>query len=49
MGYNGAFIAYAWPSTPSMFAYINDSDTSGGYARNLRLLLEAIAEQTDVE
>ena len=49
MGYNGAFIAYAWPSTPSAFAYIKDSDTSGGYARNLRLLLEAISEQTDVE
>lgn len=49
MGYNGAFIAYAWPSTPSAFAYIRDSDTSAGYARNFRLLLEAIAEQTDVE
>jgi len=49
MGYNGVFIAYAWPSTPSAFAYIKDSDTSGGYARNFRLLLEAIAEQTDVE
>jgi len=49
MGYNGAFIAYAWPSTPSTFAYIKDSDTSGGYARNFRLLLEAIAGQTDVE
>lgn len=49
MGYNGVFIAYAWPSTPSTFAYIKDSDTSAGYARNLRLLLETIAEQTDVE
>ncbi|MEA3468328.1 MAG: alpha/beta hydrolase [Thermodesulfobacteriota bacterium] len=34
---------------PSTFAYIKDSDTSAGYARNLRLLLEAIAEQTDVD
>jgi len=49
MGYNGAFIAYAWPSTPSAFAYIRDSDTSAGYARNFRLLLEAIAEHTDVK
>jgi esterase/lipase superfamily enzyme len=49
MGYNGAFITYAWPSTPSAFAYIKDSDTSAGYARNLRLLLEVIAEKTDVE
>ncbi len=49
LGYNGAFIAYAWPSTPSKFAYIKDSDTSAGYARNFRLLLETIAENTDVE
>jgi esterase/lipase superfamily enzyme len=49
LGYKGAFIAYAWPSTPSKFAYIKDSDTSAGYARNLRLLLEFIAENTEVE
>lgn len=49
LGYEGAFVAYAWPSTPSKFAYIKDSDTSAGYARNLRLLLEFIAEKTDVE
>jgi esterase/lipase superfamily enzyme len=49
LGYDGAFIAYAWPSTPSKFAYIKDSDTSAGYARNLRLLLELIAEKTDAE
>ena len=49
LGYDGAFIAYAWPSTPSKFAYIKDSDTSAGYARNFRLLLEFIAEKTDAE
>lgn len=49
LGYKGAFIAYSWPSTPSKFAYIKDSDTSAGYARHFRLLLEAIAEHTDVE
>lgn len=49
LGYDGAFIAYAWPSTPSKFAYIKDSDTSAGYARNLRLLIESIAESTDAE
>jgi pimeloyl-ACP methyl ester carboxylesterase len=49
LGYNGAFIAYSWPSTPSKFAYIKDSDTSAGYARNLRLLIEFVAENTDVE
>jgi len=49
LGYDGAFIAYSWPSTPSKFAYIKDSDTSAGYARNFRLLLEFIAEKTDAE
>ncbi len=49
LGYQGAFIAYAWPSTPSKFAYIKDSDTSAGYARNLRLLIEFLAAETDVE
>ncbi len=49
LGYDGAFIAYAWPSTPSKFAYIKDSDTAAGYARNLRLLLEFVAENTDAE
>lgn len=49
LGYDGAFIAYAWPSTPSKFAYIKDSDTAGGYARNLRLLLEFVAENTNAE
>ena len=49
LGYKGAFIAYAWPSTPSKFAYIKDSDTSSGFARNFRLLLEFLAEKTDAE
>jgi esterase/lipase superfamily enzyme len=49
LGYKGAFIAYAWPSTPSKFAYIKDSDTSAGFARNLRLLLEFLANDTEVE
>lgn len=49
LGYQGAFIAYAWPSPPSQFAYIKDSDTSAGYARNLRLLLEFLSSETDAE
>ena len=49
LGYDGAFIAYSWPSTPSKFAYIKDSDTAAGYARNFRLLLEFVAENTDAE
>ncbi len=31
------------------FAYIKDSDTAAGYARNLRLLLEFVAENTDAD
>jgi esterase/lipase superfamily enzyme len=49
LGYNGAFIAYSWPSTPSKYAYIKDSEISVGFARNLRLLLEFLAEETEVE
>ncbi|MDO3720767.1 alpha/beta hydrolase [Marinobacter sp. chi1] len=49
LGYRGAFIAYAWPSTPHRLAYIKDSDTAVGYARNLRLLLEVLAEKTNAE
>jgi len=49
LGYDGAFIAYAWPSTPSRWAYIGDSDTSSGFARNFRLLIEFVAEHTDAE
>ena len=49
LGYEGVFVAYAWPSTPSRYAYIRDNDTSEGYARNFRLLIETIAKNTDVE
>jgi len=49
LGYDGAFIAYAWPSTPSRWAYIKDSDTAAGFARNFRLLIEFVAEHTDAE
>ena len=49
LGYSGVFIAYAWPSTPSNLAYIKDSDTSAGYSRNFRLLLEFLAEKTEAE
>jgi esterase/lipase superfamily enzyme len=49
LGYQGAFIAYSWPSTPSKYAYIRDTDTSVGFARNLRLLLEFAADHTEAE
>lgn len=47
LGYDGAFIAYAWPSTPNALAYVKDSETSAGFARNLRKLVETIAAETD--
>jgi|GEM_PF-201031 len=49
LGYQGVFVAFAWPSTPSRFAYLRDLDTAVGYARHLRVLLEYLAEETDAE
>jgi esterase/lipase superfamily enzyme len=49
LGYDGVFLAYSWPATPKAVAYLRDSDTSAGYARNLRRLIETIAAETDVE
>jgi esterase/lipase superfamily enzyme len=49
LGYDGVFIAYAWPSTPSKWAYLKDAETAGGFARNLRLFLEFLSEETDAE
>jgi esterase/lipase superfamily enzyme len=49
LGYDGVFIAYAWPSTPSRWAYVADLETAVHSARNLRLLIEYLAEETEVE
>ena len=49
LGYKGVFVAYAWPSTPSPWAYLRDIDTAAGYARHLRIFLEFLAEETDAE
>jgi esterase/lipase superfamily enzyme len=49
LGYDGVMIGYAWPSTPSRWAYIRDTDTSNGYARHFRKFLEFLAEKTDAE
>ena len=40
------FIAFAWPSTPSLWAYASDLETAAVSARNLRLLLQFLAEET---
>jgi esterase/lipase superfamily enzyme len=49
LGYDGVFIAYAWPSTPSRWAYLRDIETAAGFARNLRIFLEYLADETDAE
>lgn len=49
LGYEGVFIAYAWPSTPRSRAYFGDADTAAGMARNLRELIRFIETETDAE
>jgi esterase/lipase superfamily enzyme len=49
MGYDGVMIGYAWPATPSRWAYLKDLDTITGYARHFRKFLEYLAESTDAE
>jgi esterase/lipase superfamily enzyme len=46
LGYEGVFIAYAWPSTPSVWAYASDAETASDSARNLRLFLKYLSEKT---
>ena len=49
LGYEGVFISYAWPSTPSVWAYFADSQTAKVSSHQLRVFLEYLAEETDVE
>ena len=49
MGYRGAFIAYAWPSTPRVLAYMSDLETAKTMARKLRLFITYLGEHTEVE
>ena len=49
LGYDGVFIAYAWPSTPSRWAYFADIETAELTAHNLRLFLKYLAEETKAE
>jgi esterase/lipase superfamily enzyme len=46
LGYEGVFLAYSWPSTPSLWAYFSDLETGELSARNLRKLLTYLAEET---
>ena len=47
LGYEGAFIAYAWPSTPKLTAYAKDIETAAYSARYLRKLIEYLAANSD--
>lgn len=49
LGYDGVFIAYAWPSTPERLAYTSDLETAAFSSYYLRLLLEFVAEKTQAE
>jgi esterase/lipase superfamily enzyme len=49
LGYRGAFIAYAWRSTPAVLAFASDTETAVTQARNLRLFLTYLAQATQVE
>jgi esterase/lipase superfamily enzyme len=49
MGYRGAFIAYSWASTPSLFAYFADLEAAVIMARKLRLFLTYLAQETQAE
>jgi esterase/lipase superfamily enzyme len=49
LGYDGVFIAYAWPSTPSRWAYFADIETGELTAHNLRIFLKYLAEETEAE
>jgi len=49
LGYRGAFVAYAWPSTPRALAYMSDLETAKTMARKLRLFLLYLSQKTQVE
>ncbi len=46
LNYEGAFVAFSWPSTPRLTAYVRDVDTARIAAKDLRDLLEFISANT---
>jgi len=48
-GYQGAFIAYSWPSMPLATSYLKALDTAAMSARSFRIFLKFLADQDDVE
>jgi len=49
LGYDGVFIAYAWPATPKKLAYFSDLETAAMSSFNLQTLLEYLARETDAK
>jgi len=49
LGYEGVFIAYAWPSTPKNIAYFSDLETTALSSYNFRVFLEYLARETKAE
>ncbi len=49
LGYDGAFIAYAWPSTPETLAYLSDVETAAMSGHYLKILIELLADATTAQ
>ncbi len=49
LGYNGAFIAYSWPTTAKRLAYFADLENAQASARALRKLIVYISEESRAE
>lgn len=49
MGYEGAFVAYSWPSTPARLAYLKDIETARLSAQRLRTFIEYLARHSSAE
>jgi esterase/lipase superfamily enzyme len=47
LGYEGAMVAFSWPSTPSTWAYYADAETAVWSAQGFRRLLAFLATRTD--
>ena len=48
LNYEGAFVAFSWPSTQRLSAYVRDVDTARIAAKDLRQLVEFIGSNTRV-
>lgn len=49
LGYEGAMIAFSWPSTPSRWAYFADTESAAWSVQGFRRLLTFLADETDAE